>query len=147
MPYTALRWLPASLAMAAGTTELHDMDRLLGLLEAAAPPAQRRGPGGERRGDAVDPGADADARRSIVRASDRRGRGTWYRDGMEGVRIETGLPAALAAQAHAFVAEGGGSDLDERSAEALRRFLESHTFELTESFMKEDVQWGLHGDD
>ena len=66
---------------------------------------------------------------------------------MERVRIETGLPVALAAQAHAFVAEGCASDLDERPAEALRRFLESHTSELTESFMKEEVQWGLHGDD
>lgn len=66
---------------------------------------------------------------------------------MERVRIEAELPAALAAQARAFVAEGCASDLDELLAEALRRFLDSHTPELTEAFMKEDVQWGLHGDD
>ena len=66
---------------------------------------------------------------------------------MERVRIEAELPAALAAQAHAFVAEGCASGLDELLAEALRRFLESHTSELTSSLMKEDVQWGLHGDD
>ena len=72
-------------------------------------------------------------------------RGTLNR--MEKIRIEAELPAALAAQARAFVAEGCASDLDELLAEALRRFLDSHTSELTEVFMKEDVQWGLHGDD
>ena len=74
-------------------------------------------------------------------------RGTWYLDNMERVRIEAELPAALAEQARAFVAEGCASDLDELLAEALRRFLESRTSELTEAFMKEDVQWGLRGDD
>ena len=66
---------------------------------------------------------------------------------MERVRIEAELPAALAERARAFVAEGCASDLDELLAEALRRFLESRTSELTEAFMKEDVQWGLRGDD
>ncbi len=63
---------------------------------------------------------------------------------MEKVRIEAELPAALAAQARAFVAEGCANDLDDLLAEALRRFLESHASELTEAFMKEDAQWGLH---
>ena len=66
---------------------------------------------------------------------------------MERVRIEAELPSARAAQARAFVAEGCASDPDELLAEALRRFLESRTSESTEAFMKEDVQWGLHGDD
>ncbi len=60
---------------------------------------------------------------------------------MERVRIEAELPAALVAQAREFVAEGCANDLDDLLAEALRRFLESHTSELTEAFMKEDVQW------
>lgn len=68
-------------------------------------------------------------------------------NGMEKVRIDAELPAALAAQARAFVAEGCANDLDDLLAEALRRFLESHASELTEAFMKEDVRWGLHGDD
>ena len=66
---------------------------------------------------------------------------------MEKVRIEAKLPAVLAAQARAFVAKGCATDLDDLPAEALRRFLESHAPELTDVFMKEDVQWGLHGDD
>ncbi len=65
---------------------------------------------------------------------------------MEKVRIEAELPAELAAQAEAFVAEGCASGMDDLLAEALRRFLESHSSELTEAFMKEDVRWGLRGD-
>ena len=57
------------------------------------------------------------------------------------------LEAELAAQARAFVAEGWATDLNELLAEALRRFLESHEGSLTESFVREDVQWGLHGRD
>ena len=87
-------------------------------------------------------GARPRARFSTQRAA---GRGTLNR--MEKTRIEAELPAALAAQARAFVAEGCASNLDELLSEALRRFLESHTSELTEAFMKEDVEWGLHGDD
>ena len=70
-----------------------------------------------------------------------------YSPDMEKVRIEAQLPAVLADQARAFVAEGCASDLDELLAEALRRFLESHAPELTAAFMKGDVQWGLHGKD
>ena len=62
---------------------------------------------------------------------------------MERVRIEAELPAALAEQARAFVAEGCASDLDELLAEALRRFLESRTSEFTETFMKEDIPWAF----
>ena len=96
---------------------------------------------------AVVVGADAGAMSLGRLRSPTAARRTWYLDGMEKVRIEAELPAALAAQARAFVAEGCASDLDELLAEALRRFLESHASELTEAFMKEDVQWGLHGDD
>ena len=66
---------------------------------------------------------------------------------MEKVRIEAQLPAVLADQARAFVADGCAKDLDELLAEALRRFLESHAPELMAAFMKEDVRWGLRGND
>lgn len=69
-------------------------------------------------------------------------RSACYSPRMEKVRIEAELPAALAAQARAFVAEGCAADLDDLLAEALRRFLESHASELTDAFMKEDAQWG-----
>ncbi|MCO5763038.1 MAG: CopG family transcriptional regulator [Chromatiaceae bacterium] len=61
--------------------------------------------------------------------------------------IEAELPAGLAAQARAYVAEGWATDFNELLAESLRRFLESHEASLTESFVKEDVEWGLRGRD
>ena len=74
------------------------------------------------------------------------GGGACYFRRMEKVRIEAELPAELAAQAQAFIAEGCANGLDDLLAEALRRFLESHSSELTEAFMREDVRWGLRGD-
>jgi hypothetical protein len=60
---------------------------------------------------------------------------------MNNTLIEAELPAKLAAQARAFVAAGWPTDFNELLAEALRRFLESHEASLTESFIKEDVEW------
>ena len=71
--------------------------------------------------------------------------GPCYLHFVEKVRIEAELPAVLAAEARAFVSEGRAANLDDLLAEALRRFLESHAQELAEAFVKEDVQWGLHG--
>ena len=66
---------------------------------------------------------------------------------MNNTLIEADLPAELAAQARAFVAEGWATDFNDLLAEALRRFLESHEASLTESFIKDDVEWGLRGRD
>jgi hypothetical protein len=62
---------------------------------------------------------------------------------MNNTLIETELPAEVAAQARAFVADGWATDLNELLAEALRRFLASHESSLTELFIREDVEWGL----
>ena len=35
--------------------------------------------------------------------------------------------------------------MNELLTEALRRFLESHSGDLTEAMIQEDVNWGLHG--
>ena len=61
--------------------------------------------------------------------------------------IQAELPSELVNRARAFVGEGWAGDFDELLAEALRRYLESHTSELTETFLREDVEWGLHGSD
>jgi hypothetical protein len=60
--------------------------------------------------------------------------------------IQAELPPELTDRARSFVEEGWASDLNEVLAEALRRFLDSHSGELHESMIKEDVDWGLHGD-
>ena len=59
--------------------------------------------------------------------------------------IKTELPQELVSQARDFVKEGWAGDFDELLAEALRRFLESHSSRLAESFIRDDVTWGLHG--
>ena len=59
--------------------------------------------------------------------------------------IQAALPPELLTRARAFVDEGWMGDFDELLAEALRRYLESHSTDLTEKFLREDVDWGLHG--
>ncbi|MGZ8486477.1 MAG: SIR2 family protein [Candidatus Binatia bacterium] len=59
--------------------------------------------------------------------------------------IQAELPAELLAEARAFVEQGSVGDFDELLAEALRRYLESHSTRLAESFIREDLAWGLRG--
>lgn len=54
--------------------------------------------------------------------------------------IQAELPEQLVADARAFVEEGWAGDFDELLAEALRRYLESHSSRLAESFIREF--WG-----
>jgi hypothetical protein len=61
--------------------------------------------------------------------------------------INAELPNALLKEANAFIETGGARDLNHLLAEALRRFLESHTGQLLERFIREDIGWGLHGSD
>lgn len=61
--------------------------------------------------------------------------------------IQAELPPKLTARALTFVKDGWASDFNELLADALRRFLESHSARVTESMVMSDVQWGLHGDD
>jgi hypothetical protein len=61
--------------------------------------------------------------------------------------IQAELPLELTARALTFVQEGWASDFNELLADALRRFLESHSARVTESMVLSDVQWGLHGHD
>jgi hypothetical protein len=61
--------------------------------------------------------------------------------------IQTDLPVNLLQRARAHVAHGGAADLDALIAEALQRYLDSHAEALQEAFVREDVDWGLHGKD
>ena len=63
------------------------------------------------------------------------------------IAIQAELPPELLAQARAFVEEGWAPDVNELLAEALRRYLESHSSLLSETFIREDIEWGLNGDD
>jgi hypothetical protein len=46
-----------------------------------------------------------------------------------------------------MVQQGWASNLQEIINESLRRYLDSHQDLLTENFILEDVEWGLHGND
>jgi len=59
--------------------------------------------------------------------------------------IHAELPEELVAKAAAFVERGWAQDMDQLLAEALQRYLDTHSERLTEAFVREDVAWGLHG--
>lgn len=59
--------------------------------------------------------------------------------------VQAQLPPELVSEARAFIDQGWAGNFDDLLAEALRRFLESHSSAVTESFVREDVAWGLHG--
>lgn len=57
------------------------------------------------------------------------------------------LPPLLEKEAQRYIQSGWSSDLNSLVVEALRRYLEAHQVELQERFLKEDVAWGLRGND
>ena len=61
--------------------------------------------------------------------------------------MQTEIPANLMTQAQQLVDAGWFRNLDELCAVALRRFLESHSEDLMEAFIRQDVEWGLMGDE
>ena len=61
--------------------------------------------------------------------------------------VQTDVPVGLLAEMQMLVESGWFRDLDDLMLDALRRFVESHRAELMERFIREDVQWGLHGDE
>ena len=61
--------------------------------------------------------------------------------------IQTEVPEQLYKKAQALVREGWFRDEKDIFSEAIRRFLVSHGSELMEKFVRDDVEWGLHGND
>jgi len=61
--------------------------------------------------------------------------------------IKTEVPLGLLTQVQKLVEAGWFRSLDDVMSDALRRFVESHRTELMEEFIREDVEWGLHGDE
>lgn len=59
--------------------------------------------------------------------------------------IHVELPQELIDEARAFIAQGLAASFDYLVADALRRYLDSHSARLAEVFGREDVEWGLHG--
>jgi hypothetical protein len=61
--------------------------------------------------------------------------------------IQTDVPVRLLTEMQMLVEAGWFRDLDDLMLDALRRFVESHRTELLERFVREDVEWGLYGDE
>lgn len=61
--------------------------------------------------------------------------------------VQTNIPDQLLQQAQYFVQEGWSANIDALIADAMRRYLESHREAITEQLIREDVDWGLHGQD
>jgi len=61
--------------------------------------------------------------------------------------IQTEIPESVYKKAIALVKEGWFRDEKDIFSEAIRRFLDTHHPELMEKFIREDLEWGLHGDD
>ena len=61
--------------------------------------------------------------------------------------ISTEVPEQLYKKAKVLVKEGWFRDKKDIFSEAIRRFLDSHQSELMEKFVRDDVEWGLRGND
>ena len=61
--------------------------------------------------------------------------------------ISTEVPEQLYKQAQVLVNEGWFRDEKDIFSEAIRRFLDTHRPDLIDKFIREDVEWGLHGKD
>jgi Arc/MetJ-type ribon-helix-helix transcriptional regulator len=67
-------------------------------------------------------------------------------DEVQTATVQADVPVRLLTEMQALVEAGWFRDLDELMVNALRRYVESHRAELMERFIREDVEWGLHGD-
>lgn len=70
-----------------------------------------------------------------------------YMSSMPTSSVQMEVPLSLIAQAQQLVDAGWFRDLDEIFLDALRRFLESHREELMTDFIRQDMEWGLRGDE
>jgi hypothetical protein len=57
------------------------------------------------------------------------------------------IPDQLWKQAQNMVDQGWVNNMDSLITESMRRYIESHQEITSETFIREDVNWGLHGDD
>lgn len=61
--------------------------------------------------------------------------------------IRTDMPVSLLAEAQSLVKMGWFRNLDEMVIDALRRYVESHRNDMMEEFVRQDMEWGLKGDE
>ena len=59
--------------------------------------------------------------------------------------VQSQIPDQLLQQAQYLVKQGWVANMDDLIAESMLRYLESHSESMTERFIREDMEWGLHG--
>ena len=64
---------------------------------------------------------------------------------MDNLKINLPLPPRIKEQVEDQIRQGWFSDLNSLILEALRRYLETHSGELSERWIDQDVEWGLRG--
>jgi Arc/MetJ-type ribon-helix-helix transcriptional regulator len=64
---------------------------------------------------------------------------------METTTVPAQLPTGLLHQVKSLVEDGWFEDVNDVIVDALRRYLEARSPELMESYIWQDVEWGLHG--
>jgi len=61
--------------------------------------------------------------------------------------IQAEVPEQLYKKALHLVKEGWFRDENDIFAEAIRRYLDTHQSDLMEKYIRDDLDWGLHGND
>lgn len=61
--------------------------------------------------------------------------------------VQATLPDKLYSEVTILIKEGWFRDEQELMREALQRYLDAHRPELMEQFIRDDVEWGLHGNE
>lgn len=65
---------------------------------------------------------------------------------METTTVHAQVPAGLLLQVESLIEDGWFEDVNDVIVDALRRYLEARRPELMESYIWQDVEWGLHGE-
>jgi len=66
---------------------------------------------------------------------------------LQAATVQAEVPVRLLTEMKGLVEAGWFRNLNELMLDALRRFVESHRAELMERYIREDVEWGLYGDE
>ena len=61
--------------------------------------------------------------------------------------VQARIPTRLVTEIEAMVAAGWAKDVEQVFIDALRRYLDAHHPDLTERFIRDDVEWGLRGNE
>ena len=61
--------------------------------------------------------------------------------------IQTELPEKIYERALDLVNQGWFRDEQDIFSEAIRRYVDSHRPDLMEKFIRDDIEWGLQGND